>query len=177
MLGNWLVPVGDYFQTIQASPEVLHSYRSNTTILSGKASWTPDAPIPGLGFKYHPYQGAPVSFLLRPQFTAAYSRVLEDGGDPTLSATKDYTRLGSKVTAAWFVETGPLKGLSYSATYNYLRIFSIASLKSFSRLETGLSYTMPGQEFWAWELKYFEGRELDTFEKVKQLTLGVGLKY
>jgi hypothetical protein len=44
-------------------------------------------------------------------------------------------------------------------------------------LETSLSYVLPGQEFWSIDLKYVEGRNLDTLEKQQLLTLGVGLKY
>ena len=49
--------------------------------------------------------------------------------------------------------------------------------KSVARFDSTLAYTMPGQEFWSLQLKYVYGRNLDTLERLQQISLGVGLKY
>jgi hypothetical protein len=49
-------------------------------------------------------------------------------------------------------------------------------LEMVPRFETSLNYTIGDKELWALQLKYVNGN-LDTLEKQRQITLGVGVKY
>jgi hypothetical protein len=176
LIGDWIFPVDNYYQDLQAYPQIVHSNRTNADVLSGNVVFTPDFPVPGIGGKYLPYQGAPMSFLLTLQAKTVFGQVLNAGSDPTLGASKDFVRVGPRVGATIFGEDGVVAGWSLGAIYEYQKVLQ-GQFNSVSRFDATLAYTMPGQEFWSMQLKYVNGRNLDTLERVQQLTLGVGLKY
>jgi hypothetical protein len=123
-----------------------------------------------------PYQGAPLSFVLTLQAKTIFGQVLNAGSDPNLNASKDFVRIGPRVGVTVFGEAGVFAGWSVSATYEYQKVLQ-GQFTSVSRFDTVLAYTMPGQEFWSLQLKYVDGRNLDTLERLQQISLGVGLKY
>ena len=176
LIGDWIFPIDTYYQDFQFYPQLVHSNRTDANVLSGNAVFTPDFPIPGIGGKYLPYQGAPVSFLLTVQVKTVFGEVVDAGHDPTLSAAKDFVRVGPRVGATIFGEDGIFAGWSLGAIYEYQRVLQ-GQFTDVSRFDATLAYTMPGQEFWSLQLKYSDGRDLNTLERLQQLTLGVGLKY
>jgi len=176
LIGDWLFPVNTYFQDFQLYPQIVHSNRTNADVLSGNAVLTPDFPLPGIGGKYLPYQNAPFSFQLTLQAKTVFGQVLHAGSDPTLNASKNFVRIGPRVGITVFGETGIFAGWSASAMYEDQEVLQ-GQFKSVARFDSTLAYTMPGQEFWSLQLKYVYGRNLDTLERLQQISLGVGLKY
>jgi len=154
----------------------VHSNRTNADVLSGNAVLTRDFPLPGIGGKYLPYQNAHFSFQLTLQAKTVFGQVLHAGSDPTLNASKNFVRIGPRVGITVFGETGIFAGWSASAMYEDQEVLQ-GQFKSVARFDSTLAYTMPGQEFWSLQLKYVDGRNLDTLERLQQISLGVGLKY
>jgi hypothetical protein len=116
------------------------------------------------------------SFQLTLQAKTVFGQVLHAGSDPTLNASKNFVRIGPRVGITVFGETGIFAGWSASAMYEDQEVLQ-GQFKSVARFDSTLAYTMPGQEFWSLQLKYVDGRNLDTLERLQQISLGVGLKY
>ena len=69
-----------------------------------------------------------------------------------------------------------LKGFTFNVSYEWYKVLQ-GPLEMVPRFETSLNYTIGDKELWALQLKYVNGRNLDTLEKQRQITLGVGVKY
>ncbi len=176
LISHWIIPISGYLQQLDVYPQIVHSHRLNANILTGNVVLTPDIPIFGMGRPHPLYLGAPVSVQFKPQAKFVYGHVLSDGGDMTLRASKDFSRFGPRLSAILLGEAGVFRGWSLRANYEYLKVLQ-GSDYAYPRFDTTLAFTMPGQKYWALELTYIDGRNLDTLERVRQLTLGLGFKY
>jgi hypothetical protein len=163
-----------YYQNINLFANFLHSYVTDTDLLTGNIVITPDFMFPGVGIAYNPSDG-PVSFLLKPQAKALYGTVINAGTDPNLAAKSDYARAGGRVELWIFGEKEPFKLFSFNSAYEYLDVLR-GPFGAIWRFENTLHYTFPGQENWSLQLSYVDGRNLDTLNREKQITLGVGYK-
>ncbi len=174
MLGDFNFPVNGYYQNIQLSSQYLHSYVTDTDLLTGTLLYTPDFPFPGVGIAYNPNDG-PVSFLLKPQAKFLYGSVLHAGSNPSLIAKNDYSRGGGRIELWLFGEQGALKNFTFNSSYEYLKVW-VGPFDAVWRWENTLNYVFPDQKNWSLQFKYSDGRNLDTLEREKLLTVGVGFK-
>jgi hypothetical protein len=170
-----LLPVLGRYHTLQAYPLYTHDTQAGTELLSGNVYLYPDLPIPGVGQAYFLFDGA-ISFLLNPQAKYVYSTVLNDGEDAAFRETNESSRLGGRVELTVFPESDLLAGFSLFAAYEYLEVFK-GPLSEVHRFELALNYAFPKQEYWALELKYTDGYDVDTLKEETKLVLGAGLKY
>jgi hypothetical protein len=164
------------YNDVQASLEEVHSEISATDILSAKLTYTPFFDhnyLPGVG------NSAPVGdyfITFTPQAVFIFGNVLDNGGNPNLSKTGNYQRLGAHLAFNVSAVAGIFNGFSFTTTYDYLRSYG-GPVSDIALFTSTLSYAMPQQNLWSVQLQYQDGRNLDTLVQQKLITLGLGLKY
>jgi hypothetical protein len=173
LLGDFNPVIGSYYQNFQVFGQYVHSYVTDTDLVSANVVYNPDFFFPGVGAAYTP-DGSPVAFLLKPQAKLIYGKVVNAGSNPNF-ATNDFARGGGRIELALFGVWDSLQDFSFNSSYEYLQVW-VGAFKSITRWENTLSYTLPDQENWSIQLKYIDGRNLDTFEREKLVMLGVGFK-
>jgi hypothetical protein len=164
---------------LQFISKYIHSNTSGADIVSGNFIYTP-YPDPT-----DPYWGGISSLKLtssgwsvmfKPQLKLVYGSVLDRGTDLMLRQQSNFGRYGTRlefsITAP---DDGPLKGLSYNAAYEYLRVFT-GPLSTVEYFDTAIGYTFPKQDSWTLNLEYSNGRDLDTLVRQQKIVLGVGYK-
>jgi hypothetical protein len=165
------------YNDIQLSSQWVHSNRSNTDVLSGKVTYTPyinPLVVPGIATTE---RVGDFLLMLMPQAEFIYGDVLNSGNNAVLNQTGTFQRLGGHVAFSANADTGTIAGVGFNASYDYLKNFGVGPVSQITLFTTALSYTMPKQEYWSIQLKYADGRNLDTLERQRLLTLGLGLKY
>lgn len=174
VLGNFDVPLFGYFQNVNLFGHYVHSHVTDSDLFAGKMTITPDLPIPGVGIAFNPNDG-PLAFLLKPQLKLVYGSVLNAGSNPLLIDTHDYARGGGKIAFWIFGVDGIFRNFTFNASYESLKVWR-GPLDTISRFESTLSYTLGDQDNWAVELKYVNGRNVDTLEREQIVKLGLGYK-
>jgi hypothetical protein len=172
LLDNIVYDWGGERHNLQLFSQILHSEVSYATLLTGNVIYSP---LTGRWIGEPGYIGT-FAFQFSPQIKYVYGHVLEAGFDPNFIAQKEYNRVGSRIELLVVDDGGMFNGFSLRTAYEYLRVLS-GPLQTVERLESTLSYKFPDQEFWSIDLKYVNGRNLDTLELQKMLTVGVGFKY
>ncbi|HXL67478.1 MAG TPA: hypothetical protein VN930_01800 [Xanthobacteraceae bacterium] len=165
--------VGEYEQSLQLFSHLVHSYVTDSNLVTGNVVFTPDFLFPGVGIAYNPNDG-PFAFLIKPQLKLFYAHVIDAGTNPILVADKEYLRAGPRVEFWIFGTTGLVKNYSFNTNYEFQEAFR--GPFDVARLESKLVYTFPEQQNWSLQLSYVNGRDLNTLERQKQLTLGLGYR-
>ena len=129
-----------------------------------------------------PLRSGPIAFLvLPPQLKYIYGRVFDGGISNELAEGKNFQRAGGRLDVLFYGDSGTgdeiLDRLQLRFGYEYLRVIQGSFHRSIDRFETTLSYVFPKQEFWSFDVKFWSGRNLDTLEQEKAMTLGIGFKY
>jgi hypothetical protein len=174
LLGDFNVPVQGYYQNIQLSAQYLHSYVTDTDLLTGTVLYTPDFHFPGVGIAYNPNDG-PIALSLKPQAKFVYGDVVHVGSNPSLIATSDYSRGGGRIELWLYGVSGGLQNFTFDSAYEYLKVW-VGPYDAVWRWENTLSYNFPEQQNWSLQFKYSDGRNLDTLEREQLLTVGIGYK-
>jgi hypothetical protein len=174
MLGSFDIPIFGYFQNVNLFGHYMHSHVTDSDLFAAKVTITPDLPIPGVGIAFNPNDG-PLAFLLKPQLKLVYGSVLNAGSNPLLIDTHDYARGGGKVAFWIFGVDSLFKNFTLNASYESLKVWK-GPLDTISRFESTLSYTLGDQDNWAIELKYVNGRNVDTLEREQIVKIGLGYK-
>jgi hypothetical protein len=174
ILGSFDIPVGGFFHNVDLFGHYVHSHVTDSDLVSGKLVITPDLPIPGVGIAFNPNDG-PLAFLLKPQLNFVYGSVLNAGSNPSLADTSEYARGGGKIAFWIFGVDGIFKNFTLSSSYESAKVWK-GPFDSISRFESALGYMLGDQNNWAIELKYANGRNLDTLEREQVVMLGLGFK-
>jgi hypothetical protein len=187
LLGDLLFPEfglqGDFpltrgiYNGLQFSSQLVHSNRSDTSVLSGKLTYTPyvnPLVVPGIATTE---RIGDFLVMLTPQAVFVYGDVLNNGNNAVLSQTGTFWRPGVHVEFSAKADTGAVAGIGFSTSYDYQKSYGNGPISNISLFSSTLSYTLPKQEYWSVQLTYADGRNLDTLERQRLLTLGVGLKY
>ena len=164
------------YNDLQFSSQIVHSNVKSTDLISGKVTYTPyinPLVVPGIAT---PARVGDLLVVFTPQAVFIYGEVLNAGSNPALAQTGTFQRLGAHLAFAATVDTGPLSGVGLNVAYDYLKSYG-GQISQISLWTAALSYTMPKQEYWSVQLKYIDGRNLDTLEQQQLVTLGIGLKY
>jgi hypothetical protein len=148
---------------------------TDSDFITGTLVWTPDLPLPGVGAQQQVF-GLPIWFGLKLQGKVAYGHVFAPGSNPALIASSEYGRVGGRAELSLFGDGEILKYFSLITSYEQLKVFS-GPFEYVSRFDSTLNITFPDQKYWAFQIRYLNGRDLDTLERQKQLTAGLGLKY
>ncbi len=166
------------YHSLDLYPQVIHSTRTEATILSGNATFTPNLfdfglgrplPIPGLDW---------LNYSITAKLKASYANLLEPGDGTVLREATDHFRYGPSLSYWIGITQGSLKGMSLTLTYDYLDLVKgPPTLSHIAQFTATAAFAFPDQEFWSLNLTYVDGRDLNTFEKQRMITLGVGLKY
>jgi hypothetical protein len=155
----------------------VHSEISGADVVSGNIIYTPYPDpyfLPGINT---PALVGDYWVMLRLQGKFIYGDVINNGGDPNLSATGTFSRVGSRVGLSIVAsDDALLKGFSVDAFYEYLKVI-LGQPSAIGRFESTVTFTFPKQQFWNIQLHYVNGRDLDTLARQQLVTLGVGLKY
>jgi hypothetical protein len=180
--GDLLFPVSGsgltkgMYNDVQGTVQEVHSYVSATDILSAKLTYTPyfdPTVLPGVGTTA---RAGDFLLMLTPQAVFISGDVLNNGSDPNLDKTGTYQRLGTHVAFTANADTGILNGFGFNVSYDYLRSYG-GPVSNIDLFTSGVSYTMPQQDYWSVQLQFQDGRNLDTLVKQKLITLGIGVKY
>jgi hypothetical protein len=169
-----LFPMFGIYHDLQFYPKIVHSFSTGANILTANLVYEPQPDWPLIGQVYYFVPGM-LSAQLTPQLIFVYGNVLNDGGDITLLQKGNFERVGPKLALAVYGE-GALDGYTYNLSYEILKVFQ-GPLSSVSRFETSVNYTLSQLPTWTVQLKYVDGRNLDTLQQQRQITLGLGLKY
>lgn len=175
ILGNFGFPVLDTAQSVQIFGHYIHSHVTNSDLLSAKLTMSPNLPLPGLGATFRPGNAGPLEFAWEPQLKLVYGSVLNAGSNPLLIDTHDYARGGGKISFWIFGVDGIFKNFTFNTSYENLKVWR-GPLDTVSRFESALSYTLGDQDNWAIELKYVNGRNVDTLEREQIVKIGLGYK-
>jgi hypothetical protein len=176
-LQNYFPLTKGIYNDIQLSSQVVHSNRSNTDVLSGQLTYTPyinPLVVPGIATTE---RVGDFLVMLMPHAVFIYGDVLNAGNNAVLSQTGTFQRVGGHLEFSANADMGMLAGFGFLVSYDYLRCFCVGAVSQITLFTASLSYTIPKQEYWSIQLKYTDGRNLDTLEQQRLLTLGVGLKY
>lgn len=176
LLADFLFRIGEVENSLASSVNYTNSQRSGARIANGAIVYTPNPNariIPGIGTYT---MIGPLKVTVTPRLKYVFGAVLNDGGDPNLVGTKDFQRYGGRVEFAASVPS-LVKGLGFNAGYEFLKNSGGTNVHNIERFEASSSYTFPEQEYWSLLLKYVNGRDLDTLERERKVTFGIGLKY
>jgi hypothetical protein len=163
--------------------------------VSGKVTYTPyinPLVIPGIATTE---RVGDFLLMLRPQAVFIYGDVIDSGNTPvltnvasnliltnvgaktTLTNAGTFQRVGTHLEFSANADTGMLQGVGVRFAYDYLKSHGGGPMSQVTLFTAIVSYPMPKQEYWSVQLKYTDGRNLDTLEQQQLLTLGIGLKY
>jgi hypothetical protein len=170
-----LFPISGIYFDFQAYPKFVHSLSTGANIISGNLLLEPQPDWPLIGQVYYLVPGM-LSAQLTPQFIYVFGNVLNDGGNVSLLRNGDFQRLGTKVAVNFYGE-GALDGFSYTLSYEILEVLQSGPPSSLHLFQTSLNYTLSQLPAWSIKLQYVDGKDLDTLQDQKQITLGLGLKY
>lgn len=173
ILGNFGFDVFNTSQRVQVFGHYVHSHVTNSDIFSTKLTMSPNLPLPGVGRIFQP--GGPLAFAWDPQLKLVYGSVLNAGSNPLLVESSDYARGGGKISFWIFGLDGIFKNFTFNASYESLKVWK-GPLDTVARFESALSYAWGDQENWAIELKYVNGRNVDTLEREQIVKIGLGYK-
>ena len=158
----------------QFTPKIVHAFKSSSDIFSGTLTYTPMPSWSGVGTIA--VFDKTLGFQVKPQGRLVYGHVVDDGGNPSLRDDKDFGRGGGRIEASLTGWDGSIfENAGITASYEYLRVFK-GPLDSVHRFESAFTYGL-AKSLVGLQVKYAEGHDLDTLEKERKLTLGVGLKY
>lgn len=175
ILGKFGFDLFNMSQSIQVFGHYVHSHVTNSDIFSTKLTMSPNLGLPGVGRIFIPGNTGPLAFAFDPQLKLVYGSVLNAGSNPLLIDTHDYARGGGKIAFWIFGIDGIFKNFTFNTSYESLKVWR-GALDTVSRFESALSYTLGDQENWAIELKYVNGRNVDTLEREQIVKLGLGYK-
>jgi hypothetical protein len=176
LMGDLTFPTGiaGGYQNIKVYPKYVISARNDAEVFSGNFVYTPMYGIPGIDNALYIVPEM-LSFKFTPQLKVVLQDVVNAGRVPSLLSPGSYTWFGPKLDLTFFGE-GILEGFSYYVSYEGYKIES-GPLSRISYFQTGLGYDFGKTKLMSVVLTYQKGRNLDTLEKIDQLTLGLGLKY
>jgi hypothetical protein len=175
VMGDVTFPTGwGGYQNVNFYPKYVTSERNGAEVFSGTFVYTPMYGIPGIDSVLYIVPQA-LSFVFTPQLKEGVNDVVNAGGDITLLQKGSYYWIGPKLNLTVFGE-GVLEGFGYYATYEVYKVESgnIAHVENF---QTAITYDFGKTKLMSVQLKYQKGRNLDTLERLDQLTLGLGVKY
>jgi hypothetical protein len=172
--GDMLFPLLGFYQDVQFFPKYVNSFSTGAKIVSGNLVYTPEPDLPLIGQVFYVIPGT-LSVQLAPQLIYVYGDVINDGGDPSLLKTGNFQRLGPKIAFA-AVGEGLLAGYTYSASYEDLKSWG-GPVSAVALFQTSLNYTFANVPSWSAQVQYVNGRNLDTLQQQRQITLGFGLKF
>ena len=174
-MGDLTLPAwGNGSQNIAVFPKYVRSLNSNAEVFSGNFVYTPMYGISGVDSVLYLVPEV-LSFQFTPRLKLVYNDVLEAGTNPLLRASRRYHWYGPQLNLAVYGE-GPLAGFTYTAGYEWYRIAG-GSLPSVALFQTALNYDIGPSKLVSVQLQYKNGRNLDTLERIEQITLGLGAKY
>jgi hypothetical protein len=175
VLGDLTFPAifGGY-QNVQFYPKYVTSLVTDARVLSGNFVYTPMFGIPGIDSVYYLIPEM-LSFKLTPQVKAVVHDVLDAGTDAALLKKGTYYWVGPRTDLMFYGE-GLLAGYTLSTTYERYRVLE-GLVKNVYFLQTALNYDFGKAKLMSIQLKYQKGRNLDTLERIEQITLGLGLKF
>lgn len=162
------------YNDFQFSSQLVHSNRSNTDVLTGKITYTPYPALPGVSTTA---QFGDFEVMILTQGTFIYGDVLNTSANSVLGRTGTFQRAGGRADFSATATTGILEGFGVHVSYDYLKSLGGDPVSNIALFTAALSYTLPKQQYWNIQLKYTDGRNLDTLEQQRLITLGVGLKY
>jgi hypothetical protein len=176
LLGDLFMPtgIGDTYQDIKIYPQYVESLRNGARVFSGNYIYTPEYGIPGIDSAIY-IIGNVLSAKLTPELKFAVNDVINAGTGTTALTAGSFYMVGPYADLKLFGE-GVLSGLTYDISYETYDVIS-ALLKQVSYLQTNLSYNFGATNLMSITLGYQYGRDLNTFEKINLITLGLGLKY
>jgi hypothetical protein len=172
-LGNVIFDAFGGSHSLQFYSQFVHSDVTDANIVSGNMVYTP---LTGVLIGRPIYLFGTIAVLLTPQAKFVFGRVLEAGTSTELVSKDDFTRAGGRIELLLVDDGGFFNGFSLRTSYEYLKVIT-GTFDSIDRFESTLSYKFPEQQFWSIDLRFMYGRNLDTLEQQRQLTLGVGFKY
>ncbi len=191
-LQNDILLTRGIYNDVQLSSQFVHSNRSDAGVVSGAVTYTPyinPLVVPGIATTE---RVGDFVLMLLPRAVYIFGDVVNSGNNITLAgnnstATKTgndpltklgtFQRLGGHLEFSASADTGILQGVGVNVSYDYLKSYGGGPISQVTLFTAVLSYTMPKQEYWSVQLKYSDGRNLDTLEQQQLLTLGVGAKY
>ncbi|NPU65454.1 hypothetical protein HL667_10660 [Bradyrhizobium sp. 83012] len=174
-MGDLTLPAfGSGSQNIAAFPKYVRSLSTDAQVLSGNFVYTPMYGIPGVDSIFYLVPEV-LSFQFTPKFKVVYNDVREAGSSTLLSPRQRYYWYGPQLSLAVYGE-GVLAGFTYTAGYEWYQIVG-GPLPNVSLFQTALNYDIGKSKLVSVQLKYQNGRNLDTLEPIDQITLGLGVKY
>jgi hypothetical protein len=165
------------YNDLQFGSQIVHSARSGMDVASGRITYTPyinPTVVPGIATTA---RVGDFLVMLMPRGVFIYGDVINNGKDPVPTQTGTFQRLGTHLEFSANADAGALNGFGFNVSYDYLKSLGAAPLSQIALFTAALSYTLPKQEYWSVQLKYTDGRNLDTLEQQRLVTLGIGLKY
>ncbi len=161
------------YQNIQVYPKFVHSLRNSAEVLSGNLVYTPMFGIPGIDSATYLIEDL-LSAKFIPQIRVVANDILDVGHSPPLLQGSSYYWIGPKGELKFFGE-GLLDGFTFDTSYEAYA--TTGTEKQISYFQTALAYNFGAAKLMSVQLQYQKGRNLDTLEKIDQLSLGLGVKY
>jgi hypothetical protein len=173
VIGDMTFAVGGFYNNVAVYPKFVDSLSSRAQVASGNLVYTPEFGIPGIDNAYYIVPDF-LAFQFVPKLKVIYKDVTRVGSNTELK-NGSYVWIGPSLNFNLYGD-GAFSGFTYNATYEGYRV-TRGVVKDVSNFQTSIAYDLTPAKLASLQLKYERGRNLDTLEKVNQVTLGLGLKY
>ncbi len=161
---------GNYNQ-LQLYTHYINSYETQAELVTANAVLSPDLPIACVNLLC-PVFPSLLSLTVQPQLKFTYGSIIEAGTNTLLQRNTDYARVGPRV-GVWLFGEGLLNKFTVTASYEHLETMQ-GPLASVSKFESALSYLLA--ENWSLQLKYDNGRDVDTLQRQEAVKLSLGYR-